>query len=131
MFTGTDLALRHRYRFGRDNRFALVGEVDVLNAFNQNSVVARYNIISTPNFALDDPANGLVTQTEIDALVTQFGEELGAARALTLAERRFQTTGAPVILSKVNSTANRDPRYGQPLSYQAPREVRFGFRLIF
>jgi hypothetical protein len=130
-FTSTDFALRHRYRFGRDNRFALVGEVDILNAFNQNAVVARYNIISTPNFALDAPSNGLVTQAEINALVTQFGEEIGSARALTLAERRFQQSGAPAILTAVNSTTNRDPRYGQPLSFQAPREVRFGFRLIF
>ncbi|MDQ3258943.1 MAG: TonB-dependent receptor, partial [Acidobacteriota bacterium] len=30
-FTQTDLGIRHRYRFGNDNRFALVGNLDILN----------------------------------------------------------------------------------------------------
>jgi len=131
MFSSTDLALRHRYRFGRDKRFTLVGEMDVLNVFNQNNVVARYTIQSTPNFALDDPSNGLITQAEINALEAQYGEAIGDARALVLAQQRFQQNGAPVILQKINAPANADPRFRQPMSYQAPRELRFGFRLVF
>ena len=131
MFTSTDLALRHRYRFGRDNRFTLVGEIDALNVFNRNSVVARYTIIDTDNYALDEPDFGLITEAEIDALVDEFGETIGHARALALAELRFQQNGAPGILSLINSGETRDPRYLQPLSYQAPREIRFGFRFLF
>lgn len=122
-FISTDFALRHRYRFGRDKRFTLVGEVDVLNLFNRNSVLASYNIIAIDNFALDDPANGLVTAQE--------AATLSDAALLQLAEQRFQRNGAPGILSQVNSPSQRDQRFGQPLSFQAPREVRFGFRLLF
>jgi len=140
-FISTDLALRHRYMFGRDRRFTLVAEIDVLNVFNRSSVVSTYTIKALDNFALDDPANGLITQTEIDNLVNQaisqnggnvnVGTTIGEARALVLAEQRFQKSGAPTILANINSAPQRDPRFGQPLSYQGPREVRFGFRLLF
>jgi hypothetical protein len=140
-FISADFAMRHRYQFGRDKRFTLVSEVDVLNLLNRNSVVANYNIRAIDNFALDDPANGLITQTEIDNFVTQaiaqnggnvlVGTTIGEARAVVLAERRFQQNGAPGILSQINSPAQLDQRFGQPLQFQAPREVRFGFRLLF
>ena len=122
-FISTDFALRHRYQFGRDKRFTLVGEMDVLNLFNRNSVIASYNIIAIDNFALDDPANGLVTAAEANTL--------SDAALLQLAEQRFQKNGAPGILTQVNSASQRDQRFGQPLQFQAPREVRFGFRLLF
>lgn len=140
-FTSTDFAIRHRYQFGRDNRFTLVGEMDVLNLFNQNAVLARYNIRSISNFALEDPANGLITQAETNNLIAQaiaqnngnvaVGTALGRSRAFQLAELRFQQNGAPQILSQINSAAELDPRFGQPNQFQAPREVRFGFRLLF
>ena len=39
-FTQTDLNLQHRYKFGTDNRFALVAEINVINVFNQDTVLA-------------------------------------------------------------------------------------------
>ena len=63
-FTQTDFAVRHRYKFGRDNRFTLVGEVDVLNLFNQNATTNVYNLIDGQDFDLTDPAFGLVTDAE-------------------------------------------------------------------
>jgi Carboxypeptidase regulatory-like domain/TonB-dependent Receptor Plug Domain len=122
-FTSTDFAIRHRYRFGRDNRFTLVGEVDILNLFNENNVLATYNIRAIDNFALDDINSGLVTQNEIDTLSSE--------ALLILAQRRFQANGAPTLLNAINSPAQLDPRFGQPLLTQAPREIRFGFRLLF
>ncbi len=121
--SATDFAIRHRYRFGQDNRFTLVGEMDVLNLFNQNNVIARYNIRAISDFALEDPSNGLVSVQEEATL-----SELALIR---LSQRRFQANGAPVLLGKVNSAAERDPRFGQPTFFQAPREVRFGFRFLF
>jgi len=122
-FTQTDFALRHRYRFGRDNRFTIVGEVDVLNLFNENNLLASYTIRSTSNFALDDVSNGLVTAEE--------EASLDPAALLRLAEQRFQRNGAPTILQKINSAGELDPRFRQPLLTQAPREIRFGFRFLF
>lgn len=123
--TSTDFAIRHRYRFGRDNRFTLVGEMDVLNLFNQNNVLARYNIRAIDDFALEDPDNGLVTTAE----ETQLGA--GSIALIRLAQQRFQRNGAPKLLGIINSADELDPRFGRPNLYQAPREVRFGFRLLF
>jgi Carboxypeptidase regulatory-like domain/TonB dependent receptor/TonB-dependent Receptor Plug Domain len=135
MLSSTDLALRHRYRFGRDNRFTLVAEADVLNVFNQNSVVSIFAQRSISTFALDTPANGLVSQAEINAFDAQFppvnGErsEQSTAASLRLAQQRLQRNGAPVIVSKIN--AENNPRFLQPTAFQPQREFRFGFRLLF
>ncbi|MGD9630858.1 MAG: carboxypeptidase regulatory-like domain-containing protein [Pyrinomonadaceae bacterium] len=122
-FTQTDFALRHRYKFGRDNRFTLVGEVDVINLFNQNAVTNVYNLINGEDFDLTDPAYGLVTQAEVDDPNIDITQ---------LAERRFQASGAPGILSVINSGGGiPENRYKLPTGYQAPRSLRFGFRFIF
>ncbi|MEZ5346871.1 MAG: hypothetical protein R2681_15095 [Pyrinomonadaceae bacterium] len=92
-YTQTDFAIRHRYKFGRDNRFTFVAEMDITNLFNQNAVTDRYNNSDTTNsFSLTDPANGLVTVAEANTL------DDGALTSL--AERRFQANGAPVIATK-------------------------------
>ena len=119
-FTQTDFSIRHRYRFGRDNRFTMVGDLDIINLFNQASVTNRYNLISQNDFPLDDPAYGLITAEEAD---TPF--------AYALAEQRFQANGAPLILQGANAADVREPRFNLPNGFQAGRSVRFGFRLIF
>ena len=121
--SSTDFAIRHRYRFGKDNRLTLVGEMDVLNLFNQNNVVSRYTIRAIDDFALEDPDNGIVTQQEANTLSN--------IALIRLAQQRFQRNGAPTLLNLVNSADERDPRFGLPTFFQAPREVRFGFRLLF
>ncbi len=53
--TQTDLGLSHSYKFGRDGRFKLVGDLTVMNVFNQNTVTALnptrwiYNYITGPD----------------------------------------------------------------------------------
>ena len=123
MFTQTDFAIRHRFRFGRDNRFTLVGEVDILNLFNESNELARFTLIDPTVYNLEDPSNGLVTVQE--------AETLGRSALLRLAQQRFQTNGAPGIVSQATSAANRDPRYNRPILFQSPREIRFGFRFMF
>ncbi len=122
-FTSTDFAIRHRYRFGRDNRFTLVGEIDVLNLFNESNELARFTLIDQTVYNLEDPANGLVSVQE--------EETLSSAALLRLAQQRFQANGAPGILSQATDLANREQRFNLPNSFQAPREFRFGFRLLF
>ena len=122
-YNQTDLAIRHRYRFGRDNRYTLVGEVDVINVFNQNAVSNVYNLINSEDFDLTDPANGLVTQAEADN---------PSINLVQLAERRFQASGAPSILSAINAGEGiPEDRFGMPTEFQAPRTFRFGFRFLF
>lgn len=150
-YTQTDFAVRHRYRFGRDNRFTLVGEVDILNLFNENNELGRYTLISTNSFTLEDPINGLVSNAEARApfltnsagvITCGTGSASGAPCALgtgTLsapllsrtAQQRFQRNGAPAIVTQANNASLRDPRYNLTDVFQPGRTVRFGFRLLF
>ena len=119
-YNSTDFAVRHRYRFGRDNRFTFVAEIDITNFFNQNAVTDFFNNNDLTNYSLEDPANGLLTAAE-SAL----------PNATALAEGRFQAGGAPTILGLINSSTNTDVRYFQPENFQTGRRIRFGFRFIF
>ena len=117
-FTQTDFAIRHRFRFGRDNRFTLVAEADALNVFNENNVVGINNLINITDFDLTDPALGLITAAE----------EL-QDNAYPLAIGRFQRNGAPALVDAAKSDIY--PLYQLPDLFQAPREFRFGIRLLF
>lgn len=118
VFTATDFALRHRYKFGRDNRFTLVVETDILNLFDEKNELSRNNLLSIDNYDLRDPAFGLITAAES----TQ-------PNAAVLALSRFQKNGAPAILAAAR--ANVYPLFNKTNSIQGPRNVRFGFRLLF
>lgn len=126
-FTQTDFAIRHRYRFGRDNRFTLVGEIDFLNLFDERNELDRYTLINNINYDPTDPAFGLVTAAEF----AQFNAGTIDFRQLTiLATRRYQQNGSPGILADINNRP-KDARFNLPQVFQSGREVRFGFRLLF
>ena len=50
-YTQTDFAVTHKYKFGRDQRYTLAFDLDVLNAFNQNAVTNRFSVIFTGDLA--------------------------------------------------------------------------------
>jgi len=151
IFTQTDLGIRHKYRFGRDNRFTLTGTIDILNLFNQDNVLGVFDSISTT--AVDRSALGIA----IGASSLQ-QEALYQRQAFAAAALRFIQTGRYVTPNR--STTNpdgttrlpdpfnacgvaeptpnpsitcnlTDPRFGRPNLFQGPRNVRFGFRLQF
>jgi outer membrane receptor protein involved in Fe transport len=115
MFTQTDLNLTHRYRFGNENRYAIAFDFNVLNVFNENNVLTLNTRESSAYYALAieevDPAHNFVT-----------------------AVNRLTSVG---ILNELNASVNSDPdffinrSYGLPNAFQAPRNVRFGFRFQF
>lgn len=120
--TQTDFAVRHRYKFGRDGRFTLVGEIDVLNLFNQATLVNRNRLIDSHAYHLEDPELGLISEEEANDPNID---------VIQLAERRFQATGAPGLIPLATDPANRYPLYNQASGFQGPRTVRFGFRFLF
>ena len=123
-FSQMDLALRHKYSFGRDGRFTLVGEIDVLNVFNQANELDRWTFINGTSFDLVDPAYGLLTEAESHL-----------DNALNIAIARFQRQSSQqALVNFINDPdlgGGQDLRYGRSNLFQAPREVRFGFRLLF
>ncbi len=114
MFTQTDLALSHKYRFGSDSRFTLSFDIDVLNAFNEANVITQFDTISTRG----------ITGANVG------GTGTGAALNVS-ATRIFQNQSTNNLITPLLTGANQDLRFGQPSAYQGPRSVRFGMRLLF
>ena len=118
MLTQTDFAIRHRFRFGSDNRFAIVAETDIINLFNEGNVLGVSDLIDITDFDLTDPALGLLT-----------AEESTRVDAYPLAIGRFQRDGAPAIIAAAEG--NQYPLYLIPNAFQGKRQIRFGLRLVF
>jgi hypothetical protein len=110
-FTQTDVALRHKYRFGSNERLTMVFEVDILNVFNESNVLAVFDNISGLNFS---------------------GEDIGLSSNAPEAEAQFQRQATrDAILNVIEAEDARDARFGLPTTFQTGRSVRLGFRLLF
>jgi outer membrane receptor protein involved in Fe transport len=120
MFTQTDMALTHTYKFGDDGRMALKFEVNALNVFNENNVTSVFQLISPDSltgttFGFTNPATA-----ETDTFRAIF------AGGLTdqIVAGFDRPVGDPGRIA-------RDVRYGLPRTFQTPRQIRFGFRFVF
>jgi hypothetical protein len=118
VFSQTDLAVTHRYRFGRDNRFTIATDLNFLNLWDQATVTGIYPTLNT-------------TAGRPDAAA------MFASAPLTLRNILYAnayTSGALLqpILNHIAASPDRpDLRYKMPQLYQSPRSVRFGFRFLF
>jgi hypothetical protein len=120
MFTQTDLNLTHRYKFGRDTRYTVAVDFNVLNLFNHGTWLAVNQNKTSGYFALD--------QTDVVAS----GSTVAATNILTSSGVLTQYNTAVTAFN----TANGGPyannaAFNKPISFQDPRTVRFGFRFIF
>jgi hypothetical protein len=110
MLSQTDFMLSHKYKFGRDDRFTLAADLNILNLWDQRIVTGLFT-----------------TKSAVTLSPATFGlSEVAGANAWT--------SGA--LLSQINTylagaATRTDGRYGMASGYQGPRSVRFGFRLIF
>lgn len=117
VLTQTDFGIRHRYKFGRDNRFTLVGELDIINLFDEENELGQFNAIA-PNLGFSEGDFGFNSGNGSQDLIDFL--------------RAFQTQSfSSQITSLINANGGNDVRYGLSNSFQAPRTVRFGFRLLF
>ena len=115
MFSQTDLNLTQRYRFGRDNRFSMAFDFNVLNVFNENNVIqhnTQYDGIDW-NFEYTDVSPNIVDAVNI---LTTRG----------IIDRIRATQGTPQ-----SNPGNFNAGYLYPQFFQAPRAIRFDFRFIF
>lgn len=128
MFTQTDFALRHKYRFAE--KYTLVGEVDILNLFNEANELQRQTTVSPVNITggtaatATAPASGLVA----------YGCAVCAGGEVATIKQLFGSGIRNSVLAFINDPARPDRRqttYNKANGFQTQREVRFGFRLIF
>ncbi len=113
-FTQTDLGLRHKYRFGSDNRYVLAFDIDVLNLFNEANELQRFEAISTASINFD--ANDIPLAADEVAGIRLFQSENTSDR----------------INDFLRANPSRlDPRYNKPTVFQTGRSFRFGFRFLF
>jgi hypothetical protein len=111
MFSQTDLGLRHRYRFGRDNRFSITGTIDILNLFDEDNVLGHIEAISN---------TGLT------------GEDIGLSGTTLEQEAAYQSRQSNTIATEfINANGLENPLYNLPNLFQGPRSVRFGVRMQF
>jgi hypothetical protein len=116
MFSQTDMAATWRYRFGRDNRFAVQFNVDVLNVFNQANVLAVFEGISTHIFDVSDfPGVTITDRQDFDRAF--FDGRITAQRITSLLD--------------VADGIDTDARYLSPQAFQGPRAIRIGFGFRF
>ena len=132
-FTETDFYVSHRYRFGRDNRFSLEPFISIRNLFDEENVLGVQSTLTSTNFTAGtlrtggcplticgDPAtqgSGVQENLVIDAILLG-----GGIREYVINYLNTRPAG---------SSAGYANTYGQPNSFQAPREVRFGARFFF
>jgi hypothetical protein len=112
MFTETDLAIRHRYKFGRDNKFVLEPYVNFRNLFDERNELTRQMLISSTNFS----GTALTS-----AGCTTCGDEVETINTIF-------NGGISQYLNQLITPRND---YNLTNGWQLGREVRFGARFFF
>jgi len=125
-FWQTDLSMKHKYRFGNDGRFVANFNIDLINAFNNNSVLTlnttKYRVTNTIATTDIDPSFNSAVSTPTAIL----NKVLNGGIATQI--QQLQNGGLPSLTGRPNPVLST---YGLPSAYQAPRLVRFGFGLTF
>lgn len=131
-YTQTDFAISHKYKFGRDARYTVAFDLDILNLFNQEAVTNRFQTIFSGDLAAPAVQQFFPTITN----ETQFIQRIfngGLSSTIQELNRRgnagLSTCGATGTASC--AAFKTDARFNQPSDFQLPRSVRFGFRFMF
>lgn len=131
-YTQTDFAVSHKYKFGRDARYTVAFDVDVLNLFNQNAVTNRFPTIFAGDLSAGSIQQFFPTVTDETAFIRQIFNG-GLSSTVQELNRRGNAGLSTCGANGTSSCASfkTDARYNQPSDFQLPRSVRFGFRFIF
>jgi len=116
-FSQTDINFSHKYRFGRDNKYAIAVDVNVINLFNQAIPIAfNQNVSQNGYFALD--------QTDVVAS----GDTVAAVNFLT---SHGVTSQYAAAVQSFGAGFATNAGFNTPLTFQDPRSIRLGFRFFF
>lgn len=121
IFSETDLLVSHRYKFGRDKRFAVEPFAIFLNLFDERNELGRQTSISLTNFTAATLTQGGCTTCTSQPGVYNTIFNQGGIRQFV--ENFLNSRGT-------SATGTRND-YNQPNLFQLPREVRLGVRFMF
>ena len=130
-FTQTDLGVTHKYKFGRDTKYTLAFDLDVLNLFNRETATSLRTRLFTGGLSDSSVVQFLPGVTDETTFIQQIFSGGLSTQILELNNR-----GDQGVSTCGNGTAScagfaTDARFMQPTQWQVPRSVRFGFRFIF
>ena len=132
MFSETDLSVSHRYKFGRDNRFSLEPYINFRNLFDERNVLGVQATYTATNFSASTlrlggcPASLCATSADSSG-----AQENAVINAIILGGGIRQYIDNYLALPTTSVAGRVRNDYGQPNSFQTPREVRFGARFFF
>lgn len=117
VFTNSDFAIQHTYKFGGNERYGLVFDFNVLNLFNEANTL----------YLADTPAgiNPSLGTLGLPASVTN------EPQALNYILTNGITTQLNAYLNSTTAPQRRNTAWGLPNSFQGGRQVRFGVRFTF
>jgi len=123
LFTQTDINLSHRIKFGRDNRYTIAFDFNVINVLNENNILSFDQTKTSGYWAL----------AETDVVAS--GSTVAATNILTSAGVISQYNATePLICASATvcgTSVARNIRFNQPWAWQETRSVRFGLRFFF
>ena len=125
MFTETDFSVNHRYKFGRDNRFTLEGYLNITNLFDEKNALTAQTNISNTTFT----GGGATAPLVVGGCTTCATE--GSTFNTIFNGPGLRTFVNNFLTLRGTSATGRLNDYGLANGYQAPRGVRFGFRVFF
>jgi len=130
MYSQTDVSLQHVYKFGRDKRFQLIGEFNVLNLFNQATVTSlnTTRFVNTTGVAGEDLDPCYIFDAGIN---TPNPGCTTVNHLLTQAMNNVLNGKAGAAFAALETPSNRNKAYGLPTTYQGGRNIQFGARLRF
>ncbi|MEP6924187.1 MAG: TonB-dependent receptor [Pyrinomonadaceae bacterium] len=132
-FTQTDFAISHKYKFGRDAKYAIAFDVDALNVFNQNAVANKFLVLFSGDLAAPTVSGFFPGVTDETSFIRQIFNG-GLSSTITELNRRgnagLSTCGDNGAAGSC-APFKTDARFNQPNYFQEPRSIRFGFRFIF
>lgn len=132
-FTRTDIALTHKFKI--TERYRMSFNINLINAFNQNSITGvytdRYRTTNAIAWEDIDPKylaeNQTLTKVMNQILNGQIGTVLTQLENGTLPSLRYEDDDENIIqLPNPHSSL-----YGKASGYQAGRSIRFGFKFEF
>lgn len=131
-YTQIDFAVSHKYKFGRDAKYALAFDLDIANLFNQQAVTNRFAVLFTGD--LSAPTISQFYPNVVDE--TSFIQQIFNGGITSAIEELNRRGNAGLSTCGANGTSScaayaTDARFNQPADYQIPRTVRFGFRFLF